>query len=149
MSLFATTLLWKECFWHVQFSLSRWLTRSWGMARKGTHSYSFCPAEWQRQVKYPSINLTWCSSSCWLSISQEAKPAQPQGRSDIRLLTSLRAAPWCSCSTWNLNYEVDFRIVVKCWKHNISTCFCQMTNSYYWCCICQEVKDAKTANGKV
>lgn len=154
-----------ECFWHFQFSLSRSLIWSQAGSSEGKHHQalkrepetmqccSFYPAEWQRRAKYLPINLTWCSSGCWLSISnersQEAEPGWPQDRSDIRLFASFRTALWCRYSTWNLNYEVHFRIVVKCWKHNISTCLCQITNSYYCCCVCQEAKDAKTADGKV
>lgn len=147
-----------ECFWHFQFSLSRSLICSQAGSSEGKHHqarkdapcYSFYPAEWQRQAKYPPINLTWCSSGCWLSISGErsqgAEPGRPQGRSDIRLLTSFRAALRSSYSTWNLNYEVHFRIVVKCWKHNISTCFCRITNSYY--CFARKPKMLKPQMGK-
>lgn len=167
MSLFATSLLWwfrwsvfdifnfpsaGLCFAARLVPLRGNITRPGAPASKDARCYSFYPAEWQRQAKYRPINLTWCSSGCWPSISncsQEAEPGRPQDRSDIRLLTSFRAALWCSYSTWNLNYEVHFRIVVKCWKHNISTCFCQITNSYYCDCNRQEAKDAKTADGKV
>lgn len=138
-----------ECFWHFQFALSGSVICSQAGFSEGETSpglktqpakkkkeaqyYSFCPTEWQRQAEYLPINLTRCRSGCWLSINRVylvcARKPSPFLTTELLVYLTphiiLTGSPH-EHSTWNLNYEVYFKVAVKCWKHNISTCLCQI-----------------------